>query len=333
MQAVDYVVRKALEVQMPVAVNISFGNNYGAHNGSSLLETYLTDVSNYWKSVIVVGSGNEGASPIHTSSRLEEGINTDIVIAVDAYTPTLNMQIWKNYVDDVDITVIDPSGRRFGPIQKELGTQQIPVTAGKILLYYGEPSPYNQLQEIYIEFIASETYLTSGFWRFRLVPRRIVDGHFDSWLPGGGILNAGTRFSRPTAEDTMTIPATARKIIAVGAYDSRNDAFADFSGRGGINAQGIEVKPDLVAPGVAIETVAVGGGSVTVSGTSFATPFVTGGAALLMEWGIVKGNDPYLYGEKVKAYMIRGARQLPGMESPNPMTGWGALCVGDSLPV
>ena len=50
--------------------------------------------------------------------------------------------------------------------------------------------------------------------------------------------------------------------------------------------------------------------------------------------GIVQGNDPYLYGEKVKAYMRKGARKLPGFEEfPNPQEGWGALCVRDSLPL
>ena len=50
--------------------------------------------------------------------------------------------------------------------------------------------------------------------------------------------------------------------------------------------------------------------------------------------GISNGNDNYLYGEKVKAYLISGARPLPGYrEYPNPQVGWGALCVGDSLPV
>ena len=66
MQGVDYVLRKSLEYRMPVAINISFGNTYGSHEGTSLLERYLDDMANYWKSVICVGSGNEGtAAEIH----------------------------------------------------------------------------------------------------------------------------------------------------------------------------------------------------------------------------------------------------------------------------
>ena len=71
-----------------------------------------------------------------------------------------------------------------------------------------------------------------------------------------------------------------------------------------------------------------------MTGTSFAAPFVTGAAALLMEWGIVRGNDPYLYGDKVKAYLRKGAKKLPGEQNyPNPRVGYGALCVRESLPV
>lgn len=36
----------------------------------------------------------------------------------------------------------------------------------------------------------------------------------------------------------------------------------------------------------------------------------------------------------MKAYLINGARQLPGVrEWPNPLLGYGALCVRDSLPI
>ena len=92
-------------------------------------------------------------------------------------------------------------------------------------------------------------------------------------------------------------------------------------------------KPDLVAPGVGIVSAMAGGGRGAVTGTSFAAPFVTGAAALLMEWGIVMGHDPYLYGQKVKAYLQRGARELPGFDTfPNALVGYGSICVENSLP-
>ena len=90
----------------------------------------------------------------------------------------------------------------------------------------------------------------------------------------------------------------------------------------------------MTAPGVDILAPRAGGGYARFSGTSFSTPFVTGAAALLMEWGITRGNDPYLYGEKLKAYLRRGARPLPGIERyPDDMVGWGILCTAQSIPL
>ena len=154
------------------------------------------------------------------------------------------------------------------------------------------------------------------------------------WLPSEGVLNKGTGFLYPTDNMTLTIPSSAGRVRSVGAFNGLTFAYADLSGRGSLSRWGENiVKPDIVAPGVDITTVTAGGGYAAVSGTSFATPFAAGGAALMMEWGIVKGNDPYLYGEKVKAYLRRGARELPGFtEYPNPLVGYGALCVRDSLP-
>ncbi|MCC8151473.1 MAG: S8 family serine peptidase [Lachnospiraceae bacterium] len=151
-------------------------------------------------------------------------------------------------------------------------------------------------------------------------------------MPGQSVLSAGTGFLTPTADNTITIPATAGKVISVGAYDAVFDSYASFSGRGG-SLQSGGVKPDLAAPGVDIISCAPGGGYTAKSGTSMAAPFVTGGAALLMEWGIRLGNDAWLYGEKVKAYLRRGARPLPGFSAyPNEQAGYGALCVRDSFP-
>ena len=94
MQAMDYVVRKALEFRMPVAINLSFGNTYGSHDGRSLVERYIDDLSNFWKSVICVGTGNEAASAGHTSGVLQKRKEERIQLAVQADEPTLNIQIW-----------------------------------------------------------------------------------------------------------------------------------------------------------------------------------------------------------------------------------------------
>lgn len=334
-QGVDYVIKKALELRMPVAVNISFGNTYGPHDGSSLLERFLDDISNYWKSVICVGTGNEGTSAGHTAGRMRENQEEVVQLGVQTNEPALNVQIWKSYVDQADISLVSPSGVRVGPIQEILGPQRFVLGNTEILLYYGEPSPYSVRQEIFIDFLPRQSYIDSGVWKIILTPRKIVNGEYEMWLPSQGVLNVGTAFLYPESGATLTIPSTASRVVTVGAYDALNYAYADFSGRGARTeyTAGYEnvaaFKPDLAAPGVNVMTAAAGGGYAPVTGTSFATPFVTGGAALLMEWGIVRNNDPYLYGEKVKAYLRRGARELPGVtEYPNPQVGTMALNVG-----
>lgn len=349
MQGVDYVVKKALNYRMPVVINLSFGNTYGSHDGTSLIERFLDDISNYWKCVICVGSGNEGASDGHTAGMLKENQEETIQLGVQTNEPTVNVQIWKSYVDEVDISIVSPSGVQAGPIREILGTQRFVLGGTEILLYYGEPSPYSVRQEIFLDFLPRQSYIDAGVWKIILTPRRIVGGEYQMWLPSQRALNMGTAFLFPNTRTTLMIPSTAARVITVGAYDALTFTYADFSGRGPVNGVGVRlngevpsakyelpvvVKPDVVAPGVRITAPTVGGGYEEVTGTSFAVPFVTGGAALLMEWGIVNGNDSYLYGEKVKAYLQRGARQLPGFtEYPNNQVGYGALCVRRSLPL
>ena len=331
MQAIDYVVKKGQRAGRPVAINISFGNTYGSHTGTSLLERFIADIANLWKSVICIGMGNEGASAGHTAGTLEENTEERIPLAVQMKETAINVQIWKSYHDIVDISLISPAGVQIGPIPEVIGTQRFVVGDTEILLYYGEPSPFHVSQEIFIEFLPKDSYITPGIWQFVLTPRKIVTGEYDLWLPSENVLNRGTAFRYPTERGTLTVPSTSQRVISVGAYDSLTFAYADFSGRGGLEG---ESKPDLVAPGVDITAPTPSGIYQTFTGTSFATPFVSGAAALMMEWGIVRGNDPYLYGEKVKAYLRRGARPLPGFtEYPNPQVGYGALCLRDSLPL
>ena len=332
MRGVDYIVRKAEELKKPVAINISFGNTYGGHDGTTLLERYIDDVSNIWKSVFCIGTGNEAASAGHTSGRIiSEGEET-IQLAIQSRQSSISIQIWKEYTDQIEISIINPSGVRVGPVPEILGPHRFRIGQTEILLYYGEPSPYSISQEIYIDLLPVESYLTEGIWRIVLSAGKIVTGQYEMWLPSDNVLNRGTGFLFPTDATTLTIPSSASRAISVGAYDARTFAYADFSGRGFTRLTNM-VKPDLVAPGVEVMTTTVGGGYAAFTGTSFATPFVTGSAALLMEWGIVRGNDPYLYGEKVKAYLRRGAKKVPGFdEYPNEEVGYGALCTAQSIP-
>lgn len=335
MQGVDYVIKKAVEYQMPIVVNLSFGNTYGSHDGTSLIERFLDDISNYWKNVICVGSGNEGNSAGHTSGSLAEMQEEAVQLGVQMNEPALNVQIWKSYVDEVDISIQNPSGVRVGPIQESMGTQRFVMGNTEILLYYGEPSPYSVRQEIFLDFLPRQSYIDAGVWKIILTPRHIVEGGYQMWLPSQGALNVGTAFLFPVSRTTLTIPSTASRVVTVGAYDPLTFIYADFSGRGPAEGQegAAAFKPDLAAPGVRITAPSVGGGYAEVTGTSFAAPFATGSAALLMEWGIIRGNDPYLYGEKVKAYLRRGARPLPGeAEYPNDRVGYGTLCVRGSIP-
>ena len=335
MRGVDYIVRKAEELKKPVAINISFGNTYGSHDGTSLLERYLNTVSERWKNVICVGSGNEGTTAGHAAGEYRKGVMTEVQLAVQQREKSFSLQIWKSYVDEVTITIVDPSGNHSGRLEEKEGTQRIQIGETELLVYYGEPKPYSIRQEIYISFLPRDEFVTAGVWKIQMMPGQVVDKLWQMWLPVQNALNIGTAFLKPDSSTTLTIPSTASLVITVAAYNALTFSYADFSGRGpvqiyeGENAN----KPDLAAPGVRVMAPVAGGGYAEFTGTSFATPFVTGGAALLMEWGIVKGNDPYLYGEKVKAYLRRGARQIPGYDRwPNGELGYGRLCIVQSIP-
>ena len=325
MEAVNYCIMEAQRAGKPVVINLSFGNNQGSHDGTDLLSTYLDAASDVWKNVIVCGSGNEAGNGIHASGMLSGRQTEDVELAVGEYEPGFNLQLWKNYSDEYGVELIAPSGERSGNL-RTYGADRVSLDNTQVYVYYGQPTPYSRYQQIYFELVPSGGYVTPGVWRIVLTPVRIVDGRYDLWLQESATLNEDTRFFSPSEETTLTVPSAAGKVITVGAYNSRTDAYADFSGRGYTRTND-NIKPDIVAPGVNIVSTAVNGGYTVRSGTSMAVPFVSGSAALLMQWGIVNRNDPYLYGEKVKAYLIRTARHLPGEPVPSKRTGWGALCL------
>ena len=339
LRGVTYALWKARQLNMPLVINLSFGNSYGSHDGSSLLERFLDNASEIGKTVICVGSGNEGAARGHFAGNITR--DSRVELAVGNYERSLNIQLWKNYSDVFRIRLQSPGGEEAELTTNiQGGKYTLRLEQTRILVYLGEPLPYAVAQEIYLDMIPAEgSYINAGIWTIRLEPVVTVTGQYYLYLPAGSGIGESTGFYRATPQVTLTIPSTAAKVITVGAYDQVYDTYADFSGRGyadstrtiGVAAAGL-TKPDLVAPGVNIQAPDVYGSFTPVTGTSFATPIVSGAAALLMEWGIVRGNDPFLYGEKVKAYFRKGARPLRGeTEYPNDRVGYGKLCVAESL--
>lgn len=254
-----------------------------------------------------------------------------VEMTVGSYERGLNVQLWKEYADRYLVTVLSPSGETFQVDTDRPGKQTYRLQQTEILFYNGEPAPYMTAQELYFDFLPAygSRYLDRGVWTFELRPLRVITGNYTFYLPSEAVRSADTRFVRTTPDVTLTIPSTAVKVVTVGAYDPVYESYADFSGRGYLYQDQVNsrtsdtfVKPDLVAPGVGVLAPNRDGGYSPVTGTSFAAPFATGAAALLMQWGIVMKNDPYLYGEKVKAYLRKGAKPIRGVaEYPDSRVG------------
>lgn len=334
MQAINYCISFAFNLAMPLVINLSFGNNYGGHDGTTLLERFIDDAADVGRNVIVIGTGNEGNAGTHANVMLTDNSSDDyeVEFAVGPYETALNIQIWKSYTDTITIYLFTPSGVRLGPFIPQSPAVTYNFNNTSLLVYYGMPSPYSIAQEIFLDFLPNDIFIESGIYRFVITPQKIVTGRLDMWMPSSVTLNNSTRFLEPSPYTTLTIPSTASSAVSVAAYNSDTFTYADFSGRGFTRTQAF-TKPDIAAPGVSITAAAPDGGYMQVTGTSFATPFVSGSAALMMQWGIVDGNDQYLYGEKIKAFLHSGARPFAVITSyPNRQIGYGLLCLNDSLP-
>ncbi|NLK22389.1 MAG: S8 family peptidase [Epulopiscium sp.] len=331
MRAIKYIVEKAEELARPIAINISFGTNEGPHDGNSIVETYMDEMANRWKSAIVVATGNEGDTGHHTGGLLEEGEEKNIQFIADEGLTSLTLTLWKSFADTMEFSVTAPNGESTNKISPKAGVQRIIIGSTEVMAYFGGPSPLNGDEEIFIALISVNQFIDNGIWQLNLYGVSIVEGIYSIWLPITEEIGRQTAFVEPKLEHTLTIPSTAERMISVGAYNGTTNQIAPFSGRG-YTRRSRFVKPELVAPGINIMAPIPGGGYDLLSGTSMAAPHGSGAAALLMEWGIVKGNDPFLYGERLKAYLYKGARRTwPFLNYPNPSWGYGSLCLANSF--
>lgn len=330
MRAIKYISDKAEALNMPVAINISYGTNNGSHAGDSLFETYINSMAQKWKTVIAVATGNEGSAGHHFADRAKNGSTVEVNFVTMGLVNNFYMTLWKNFVDIFSFELISPSGKSSGEIMTEQRENYVTLDGVLVTFIYGQPTHYNLGQELFFLFRAITGSIPKGIWRLKVNGKQVVDGNFDIWLPTVEDVSKNTAFLRPNTDTTLTLPSTALNVISVGGYNAFMNSAADFSGRG-YTRSNVYIKPDIVAPSVGIISTKAGGGYDSFTGTSLAAPFVTGSAALMMEWGIVRGNDPFLYGQRVKAFLQKGAKREPYLEYPNPIWGYGTLCLSKSM--
>lgn len=330
MRAIKYISDKAIQLNMPVAINISFGTNNGSHNGSSLFETYIDSMAERWKTVIVVATGNEGSAGHHYSNIIKQGESINVEFVTTGNLSKMYMTFWKNFADTFTLELISPGGQTTGVMRPITRLTSVNLEGVEVSVFFGQPNQYRTDQEKFFLFDGRRSGIPQGIWRLVVTGEQVVDGRFNIWLPTIEDVTNDTAFTLPSVGTTLTLPSTAKNVISVGGYNSNIGSAADFSGRGYTRSD-VYVKPDILAPAVGIITTRTGGGYDSFTGTSAAAPFVTGSAALMMEWGIVRGNDPFLYGQRVKAFLQKGARRERALPFPNPLWGYGTLCLNDTM--
>ncbi|MFA9396669.1 MAG: S8 family serine peptidase [Clostridiaceae bacterium] len=323
MRGIKFILDKMYIMEKPIVINISFSTNDGAHNGGSLLEKYIENVALNNRLSFVISAGNEGDSAHHVSGILKEKQTINFNIAPFEYSLIINM--YKDILDDVSIIIKNPSGLFSNNIEIKQGGVSGNIGKDKYFIYYSGPKPIDTKGEIILSFVGEEEPLIDGQWSITIYNKRLIGRRYDLWMPISEGLNKNTKFLRPDPFNTLGIPATVGNVISVGSYNIYTGAYSSFSGRG--DPDKCEVKPDLIAPGEEIESV-IPGGIDKLSGTSMSAPITAGAVALMLEWGIVNNNDPFLYGERIKYYLLKGSRRNKyDLMYPNRIYGYGELCL------
>ena len=326
MMAIDYCIRISIIENVPMAINLSYGNNYGDHAGNTVLEKYIDTVSEFAKCGIAVGSGNDANTSKHNIITVNPYATERTSIIVGENNYSFNIQIWRRNNPLIKFTLIMPNGNKIGPFTTLNKNENYYENDMVITVVANNPTPYNFRFGMFVSIVSAKEYLQEGVYEIIFENPTSVETIINMWLPVEGELSGNVQFETPNLDNTLTIPSTANNVITVGAYNYRTNTYATFSGRG-YTLDNI-VKPDIVAPGVDVLSVDQNGIYNYYTGTSFATPYVTGEIARLLEYGIVQENDYFLYGERLKSVIINNAKPLYGIINyPDKKVGWGALCL------
>ncbi|ADL51827.1 S8 family peptidase [Clostridium cellulovorans] len=320
--ALEYLRTMYSNLKRPMVIYLGVGSTEGSHDGTNFFSRYVSSLGSIRGLCAVVGTGNEGASQGHVSGFLKGvGDMKAVELSIPVEIKTFTMYIWVQKPNRASLNVISPTGEESKVIQsksdKEYLVKFIFVNTNMSVRYY-TPEYYTGHELIRIEF----TDIKPGIWTLQLIGVYVTNGRFDIWLPPSETLPPNTVFLNPDPYNTLTMPSDAINVVTP-AFSGLDNSVIATSGKG-FNTNGL-INPDIITVGVDVLTTNVGGGKTTVSGSSVATAIVVGACALLLEWGIVDGNDTTMYTKKVRSYLMYGAARNEVQTYPNRESGYGEL--------
>ena len=324
MMGVSYLYFLARKYSMPLVVCIPLGTNMGSHMGMSRLGQYLNQVSLSNGSAVITAAGNETGARHHFRAVMDA--DTDEVTAelrVGEREAGFSMELWAEDVGVYTVGFISPTGE----VAREISVPLRGENTVSFLLEQTRITVYTQIADVsagsQFIFMRVENPM-SGIWRILIRNSLDIRETFHLWLPVRGFISDETYFLRPDPDTIITDPGNAQYPITVTAYDHTNNSIYIHASRG-YSLSG-RIKPDLAAPGVNILGASASGRRLTrMSGTSVSAAHLAGAAAILLNWGILDGNYPYLNTPVLKSIFVRGAQRNPALTYPNREFGYGTL--------
>ncbi len=319
MLAVDYLNRLALARGQALVILVALGTNNGAHGGETYLASFLDDVGQRRRRVIVTAAGNEANARHHYYGEIADRENyATVEVNVERAMNGFFAEMWSREPDLYEIAVVSPAGERLSRIASERQGRReyVFILEGTTLTVdYRIVGTRTANQMIFLRFERP----SKGVWKILVYPKNYVYGTFHMWLPISAFLESSVYFLSSNPDVTLTVPGTASTPMTVAGYDDRSGALYLDSGRG-YTTDG-SIKPDFAAPAVNVE----GPEGMEHTGTSYAAAITAGAAAMFLEWAVARGNLPAANTADVKSEFIRGAVQTPGMLYPNREWGYGKL--------
>jgi hypothetical protein len=379
---VEYIFKKADELGKPTVVNLSLGTHKGPHNGRAELDYAINKLIKEYGpgKVVVAAAGNDANTGVHATANLHPGLPQEVALMIEDYVvqppASAGNQVliegWYDNRDSITVAVLTPGNTLVGPVTIVGSAGPVSTPDGMVTICHGSAcdppnweggfTTWSPDEYFYIRLQDTYGAISQGTWKIAIGTRSIGgSGVVDLYLPEITMPTL-VRFDEVWADParTITSPASADSVIAVGGYSTRQcwtttdgqtvckgyaSQLGDIlfaSSRGPRRGHANEVKPDVIAPGGAIVAsrsaasfgpssgqdsteIVYGGQYVAQAGTSLAAPHVAGAVALMLGQGYTNPDSIGKNSSVLRiANRLRAAARADAFTGSVPNNTWGA---------